>query len=514
MQQMIALIDLGSNSARLVFYKQDPQGFLYEFDNVRQVLRLSSHLTAEGLLDDEGVQKTLTCMRRFQQLCAARGVKEVTGVATAAVRLARNGPELIREIREQTGLQVRILSGEEEARYGYLAVVNSLPYSDAITVDIGGGSTEVTWIENRLCREKISFPFGAVTLCERFSCGDPVTEEERQRLQAYLFEQFARAPWIRNKNLPVIVMGGSARNLANVHQKKHKYPFDSIHNYSLTAGDVREVYDSLATTPFAKRKKVKGLSKERADLIVAALAVFDALLKTTGSGTLVTSTKGLRDGLVFERVLQGMGRELLEDIPLYSARRMMSRYQVDRPHAEHVCVLALSLYDQMWDKGLLDGSREDRKLLQVAALLHDVGLAINTYEVRQHTFYLLTNVLLLGLTHRERVLVAMVAAYKNDKKLEKQVERYGVLLREGDVRNVKRMALLLWMARTLDVSMAQSVKQVQVQPRENGGGYRLWFVGMEPGVLELELLQELQEPFSQAFREPVSLDLPSGGVRR
>jgi len=502
MDQFLGIIDLGSNSARLVIYAQSAGGMLFEVDNIKRVLRLSAHLNAQGRMEEAGVRLTLDCMRSFKQLCEARGVTEIVGVATAAIRQATNGRQIVARIFEETGIVCTVLSGEQEAYYGYLAVANSTNYREAYTVDIGGGSTEVTYMRDRQLLERISFPFGAVTLTRRFFKQDTPRPEELRALEQFLHEQLAAVPWICQRGVPLIALGGGARNVANMHQKKHKYPFSSIHQYTMSDEAVQDTFRTLAKTPLDKRRKLKGLSPDRADIIVAATGVFHSLCKLTGAREFVVSTKGLRDGVLFERTLRGLGQEsaLIPDVPLFSARQWMERYQINRTSAEHVSELAVGLYDQLLAAGLLP-ERGERQLLRMAALLYDAGLTINVYDTRQHTFYLLSNVLLMGLTHRERLLTALIASYKTDKKLEKMMAPYKGLIEPEEKERIKRLGLILWLCRTLDRSLTQAVKRVEL--RRAGDGYVLFCAGVRKDLVEYTLLKEIIDQFTSSYQREI-----------
>ncbi|MBL0387583.1 exopolyphosphatase [Tumebacillus sp. ITR2] len=503
----LAIIDLGSNSARLVLYEQDQQGMLFEADNVKQVLRLSSHITQDGVLDDEGVQLTLDCLRRFKDICDGRGVTEIVGVATAAMRQAKNGPELCEAIERETGISIRILSGPEEAHYGYLAVVNTMNLRDAFTVDIGGGSTEVTWVEDRVCVHKISFPFGAVSLTQRFLKGDLPTPEELKNLEQFLREQFASAPWLtkRLRPVPLIAMGGAARNVGNMHQKKRNYSFQSLHHYTLNSADIADSYQTLVKTPLDKRKKIKGLSKDRGDIIVAGVVVFSVLLQVTGSEHFVISTKGLRDGLMFERILQGQNDNVLEDVSLYSARQWMKRDRVNSVRAEQVSRLAVSMFDQLQDLGLLQADAGQRRLLQISGLLQDIGLSINTYDAAQHTFYLLTNVLLYGLTHHQRLVTGMLASYKTDKKLEKQFSQHKDMITPAELPAIKRLAQLGLLARFFNRPLAGQVRSVQLEKR--GDQILLQCRVLPKHIIDRAQVNELLEAMSKSYGQKFAYEL-------
>ncbi|WP_051968110.1 exopolyphosphatase [Brevibacillus thermoruber] len=499
MNDTIGVIDLGSNTARLVVYRRDDQGLVYEVENVKRTLRLSSHLR-DGRLEREGIEKTLACMRQFQQLLGAYNAATAIGVATAAVRQAANGRELLDAIRAETGLSIRVLSGEEEARYGYLAVVNTMDIDEGVTVDIGGGSTEVTWFSGRRLRESVSFPFGIVTLTRMFLPGDPPADEEMKRLQAYVERQFSGCTWIRDRRCPVIAIGGTARNLAKMHQRSVGYSLGSVHHYAMSAEQVDGVLERARALPWVERRQMPGLSKDRADVILSGIAVFRALLAVVNGRELVVSNKGLRDGVLYETVFGAQPADIRE-VRRRSVEQFMNRYQVDKRHARHVRTLALALFDQLRELGVVRCGEAEQTWLEAAALLHDVGRAINVYESAEHTFYLLSHVLLLGFTHRERLLIAMIASYKNNKLLQQQMARHSDIVGKADKALAETLGHVILLARTLDRSMTQPITDVRL--REDGERIVLECVGSGENLMEYALLEDVLAKVSKAWKRPV-----------
>jgi exopolyphosphatase/guanosine-5'-triphosphate,3'-diphosphate pyrophosphatase len=290
-----------------------------------------------------------------------------------------------------------------------------------------------------------------------------------------------------------------------MHQKKTNYSFPSLHHYILPAPVIDETYQTLAKTPLDKRKKIKGLSKDRADIIVAAAAVFHVLLQLTGSTEFVISSKGLREGLLFERILDERNLDVLEDVGLYSADQWMKRYRVNAARAKHVSRLAVSLFDQLNDFGLLPAGAEERRLLKISGLLQDIGLSINVFDTAKHTFYLLTNVLLYGMTHRQRLIIAMLASYKNDKKLEKQFMQHVDMLPAAELSGIKRLALLGLLARTLDRPLTHQVRSIQVEKR--GAEFALVCRVIESHLIDRGQVTEILEAMGKTFRQKFKLEL-------
>lgn len=500
-RKKFGVIDLGSNTARLVVYELDEQGLVTEVDNIKRGLRLSNHLQ-DGRMDDEGVSKTVHAMRQFKELLDARSISDVIAVATAAVRQAENGAELIQRILHDTGITVRILSGEDEARYGNFAVLCSMNIEEGITIDIGGGSTEVTYFHNRQLQESISFPFGIVTLTRMFFQSELPEQTELSGLRSFLSQSFSRCPWLMNKQCPVIAIGGTARNLAKIHQRSVQYSMDSFHHYPMSAGQVASILEHVSQLSLEERRQVPGISKDRADVIVAGITVFDSLLKHAASEELIISNKGLRDGILFETVWGAKAPATIREVRERSIMQFLNRYQVDKAHACQVKKHVLSLFDQLHAHGLHTYGAGERELLEAASLLHDVGRMINVHESAEHTFYLLSHVLLAGYTHRERLLIAMIASFKSNKLLQSQLAQHADIVQKADKNLVEKLGHLLVLARMLDRSMSQAIQSVRLV--EGEGQWVIACEGKQGSLLEYAMLDEPLAKLSKAWKLPLS----------
>ena len=207
-------------------------------------------------------------------------------------------------MKKETGITIDILSGEEEAYYGFIAVAHSMDTPSAVTIDIGGGSTEITLFINKKLQKKISFPFGTVSLKQKFVRNSIINETELEKLRTYVTEQFSKLDWITQLGLPIIAIGGSARNIAQVHQQKNNYPLSGIHQYEMKRNDLVGLRDDLIKFSYDQLKQLDGLSSDRADIIIPALEVFIALMAVTDSQVFQISKKGLREGLIISRVIR------------------------------------------------------------------------------------------------------------------------------------------------------------------------------------------------------------------
>lgn len=171
-------------------------------------------------MSEEGIQLLAETLKSFRLILADYDVTDVKAAATAAVRQAINNDQIITRMKDETGILIDILTEEEEAYYGFIAVAHSMDTPSAVTIDIGGGSTEITLFINKKLQKTISFPFGTVSLKQKFVSGTVINKSEREKLRSFVKEQFASLKWIVDVGLPVIAIGGSARNIAQVHQQK------------------------------------------------------------------------------------------------------------------------------------------------------------------------------------------------------------------------------------------------------------------------------------------------------
>lgn len=198
-----------------------------------------------------------------------------------------------------------VLSEYEESYYGFLAVVNSTSLTNGITIDIGGGSTEITLFKNRKLIEYKSFPFGVITLKNQFFMGETPTTIELQKLRCFLEEQFNQVQWLKqNENTPIIGIGGSARNIVKITQANKQYPIAGIHQYEINREEIKHVKSVLTSLDISELQRIEGLSKDRADVIIPAIEVFNLIQEVSGTTKFILSKKGLREGVFYEELMR------------------------------------------------------------------------------------------------------------------------------------------------------------------------------------------------------------------
>lgn len=502
MNERIGIIDLGSNSARLIvmqIYRSGSYNLIY---HQKESIRLSEGMSSNNRLLPAAMMRAIATLEIFNRRCELLQVNKIIAVATAAVRNADNGPDFLQMVRDKTRVPLQVISGEEESRLGCIGVMNTLDTTDALIFDLGGASTEVALMRNRKIEHALSLPFGAITLTELYDTQDKISEECLTKLYNHIMRQLEQVPWLEKLNLPIIGIGGTMRNIAKMDQKIRNYPVSKVHNYKIGSLSFSGLWRTLIEKNAEQRRKIPGLSNDRADIIVAGSTIIKCLLAVTRGTQLIVSGCGVREGLFYQYYLNEMKLdETSTDILLQSTRSILM-YSAGQyvPHAEHVTSLALAMFDD-WEKLHGLGERE-RKLLQVASLLHDIGIAISYYGHARHSSYLIENARLFGLSHREQMLCAVIAGWHEGYTAKfTRYRLFNEFLDEPDWATARKLALCLALAESLDTTQGQVIQRVETVEQDK----KLYLQTFPTGEASLEL--KAASKHCKWFKKEFAIDL-------
>ena len=462
MSERVAVIDLGSNSARLIILNIYANGAYNLVYHQKESLRLGEGMGRDQMLQPEAIKRSLGALKNCAQMCHIMQADIILAVATAAVRNARNGDEFLALVEKETGIPFQAISGESEAMLGYLGTINTIDVKDAVLFDLGGGSTELSLVKNRKMVDSISLPFGAVNLSDEFKTQDKVSKANLAHLCGFIDRQLKKVPWLEAMSLPLVGIGGTARNIAKMDQSRKNYPVSKIHNYRMGPIALEDLFRLITSANLAQRRRINGLSSERGDIIVAGISVVKRLFDRVRASHLIVSGCGVREGLFFRHYLSRQYLpDVIPDILGHSAMNMLRFYKVNEQHALHVTNMTLQLFDGWSSLHHLD--LRDRMLLQAASLLHDIGISINYYDHSRHSAYLVENARLFGLTHREQILTAVVAGWHGNISTKLMRNRlYSEFLDEADWGKARKMAAILAVANSLDSTHRQLITNLLV----------------------------------------------------
>ena len=297
-----AIIDIGSNSLRLIIYGINDNSTFKIINEFKKTIRLGSYLTKDNYLTDGGIDIALNVLSNFKMICENYKVTDTYVVATEAVRRAINRVDVCNKIKRELGFDVNILSGKEEARYGYLAIKNSMIEKSAILLDLGGSSMEITLMENGELKDKISLSLGCISLTNMFN--NIETEEKNIELNSFIKNKLEEIPWIKKNNkMNVIGIGGIAKHIGRVSKGDKNYPKQLLHSYSMTKAEISQIYEEFLKLSIDKRFDLKGLSRSRADIFAAPLGAILVILEYLNSEKYIISAVGLREGIIYESLL-------------------------------------------------------------------------------------------------------------------------------------------------------------------------------------------------------------------
>src|SRR2546428_3448757 len=446
--QPLAIVDLGSNSGRVVVLRIDPTGHLEVLADARSPLRLARDVGDGGRLSSGAIQRTVEALRDFQAIAVGTGARKTIAVATSAIRESRNADELLQRILVQSGLAVRIIDGGEEARYAFVGAIYGVQADHGMVMDMGGGSMELSRFRDRALVESWSLPLGALRLSDRFLTTDPPTESEVDEARAYvkrLFDEHEVPRLVADEQL--IGTGGTIRNLAKVDRQARTYPIPRLHGYVLTRQRVQDLARLLVARPTARRRAIPGLNADRADSIVGGVLGAETTMEGLGAGTMTVTGQGLREGLVYDAV--GTPSPPPEQVREVSVAALVHRFRSwDAGRADRRARIAVRLMEALEPDA---GPKLKERLSQAATVL-DIGRTIDYYRRHEHTADILTESDLAGFSHRKLALLAAVTRQAGDETMK--VGMYRPLLGPGDRRPVAQQATVLAIADEIERRVA------------------------------------------------------------
>jgi len=436
----LAVIDVGSNSGRVVVIRIGGPGHLEILANGRAPLRLARDLRQGNRIAPETIERTAAAIRDFRAIAESAGAGSLIAVATSAVRESENAGEFQTRVEAESGVSVRVISGDEEALYTFLGAVHGLPVDRGAVADLGGGSLEITEFDERRALRSWTLPLGSLRLSDRFLKSDPPAREEIEELTGYAHTTLEGAE-VRTLEAGqrVVGTGGTIRNLAKMDQASRRYPIPRLHGYVLTRKRVQELADLLASRRLSRRRLVSGLSRERADSIVGGSLALLSLMEHLGAPELTVSSQGLREGLAFDAM--GLRETPVEEVRTASVLALASRFSTWDPNrADRRANVAGSMLRSLEPEA---GASVHERLSQATNLL-DIGRSVDYYRRYQHTADIITEADLDGFSHRKLALLSAVVRQAGDEGMS--VSRYRPLLGRDDRVPVARSATMLALA--------------------------------------------------------------------
>ncbi|MEI8144751.1 MAG: exopolyphosphatase [Alphaproteobacteria bacterium] len=394
----VAVIDIGSNSVRLVVYEALTRSPTPLF-NEKVLCGLGRNVATTGRLSDEAIARALIAVRRFRALCDTMQVGELHVLATAAARDARNGLEFIHDIRTICRVPVRLLSGKEEAHYAALGVVSGIHEPDGLVGDLGGGSLELVEVKGGKIGTGITLPIGGLALQDASS--QSVKKAERIVAKALLKADLLA----KGKKRTFYAVGGTWRSLAKLHMAQRGYPLNVMHGYALPARELAEFCYLVSRQPTDSISRIDSVSETRRPLLAYGALVLERVVRESKVERVVLSALGVREGLLYSL----LSEETRKQDPLIVASRELSLLRSRSPrHGEEL----IAWTDRFMDAAHLEETNDERRLRHAACLLADIGWRAHPDYRGEQSLNIIAHAGFVGVDHPGRGYLALAIYYR------------------------------------------------------------------------------------------------------
>lgn len=507
----LAAIDVGSNSVHLVVCRIRPDLSIEVVDREKDMIRIGAGSFGQRHLPDANMTAALASLGKFKRLAESHSVDEILVVATSAVREADNGADLITAARRQFGLRVRVISGLEEARLIHMAAAYAIGIGSgrAVTIDIGGGSTEITLGTSARMEMGRSFKLGAIRLAERFMAHDPLPEEEEARLERVIRrETAAYLDQLRRRGFRrVIGTSGTIQAIGSLAAGGTRP--GELRRVTVRAEDIRKWRRKIVGMPLEQRLEIPGLDPRRADLAPAGAVLLDTLLERLGADELTLCDYALREGLLLDYVHRNTKHirtaERYPDVRRRSVIELAERCQYLPDHSKQVARLAVTLFDATRRQHGLGAP--EREWLEYGALLHDIGTHISYDAHHKHAYYLIKHGELRGFDPEEIEIIALLARYHRQTRPKRSHPGYGDL-KKSRRHAVRVLGAMVRLAEGLDRSHTQVVRDIKVSTKGSAMRLRVQVAG--DAELEMWAAARHSEALADALGTEIQCELVEG----
>ncbi|MEM7726863.1 MAG: Ppx/GppA phosphatase family protein [Cyanobacteria bacterium P01_A01_bin.45] len=518
-QRIIAAIDLGTNSLHMVVVRIDPR--LPSFTIIgkeKETVRLGNRDPQTRNLKPEVIERAIATLGRFKEVAKALKVESIIAVATSAVREAPNGRGFIAEVRRRVGLNVDLISGQEEARRIYLGVLSGMEFEERphVIVDIGGGSTELILCDAREERVLSSTKVGAVRLSKEFITTDPISQSEFDYLQAYTRGKLERTIEeiqgnIRDdEEICLVGTSGTIETLAAIiaREKLGSSP-SSLNGYEFSFSELKEWVKRLRKMNYSERTDIPGIPESRAEVILGGAVVLQEVMSLLSIDKIRVCERALREGVIVNWMLS---HGLIDNRLRYQSNvkkrnilKAVQKYQVNIEQSERVAKFALTIFDQT-QHILHNWGEEAREFLWTAAILHNCGYYINHSSHHKHSYYLIRHSELLGYNETEIEIIANLARYHRKSPPKKKHDNYNNLVEKEHRELVEQLSPILRLATALDRRQIGAVARIGCEYFSNKEELHLKLVPSSPNedcALELWSLEYSKDIFEREFKVKV-----------
>ncbi|MGL6023829.1 MAG: Ppx/GppA phosphatase family protein [Cetobacterium sp.] len=434
----IGIIDIGSNSMRLVIFQITKEKIFYPVEDIKETVRLGEDVNITGKIKEDKVEFGMKTMFLFKEICKKNYVDEIIAFGTAALRISENGYKIVQKIKNDLGIDVEILTGESEALNSFNGAINSMDIEEGVMVDLGGSSLEIVVFKNRLPVYNKSLPFGGVTIGELVNVKDSLNCESENKIRKFIRNEFIKVPDLEEiRGMVLIGVGGTIRNIASIYKEFIGYPLENLHNYKMDVKNVEEVIKKLKNKKYKEKIKTPGLSKSRADLFVGAAIIVEELLAYFNMRELRISSYGIREGILYKRLEKD--EKIIHNVFEDSLNDTMIYLEIEKQERECIYMNFIKIYESILPYCSIKFL--NNKIIKMVTYFEGIGKKINYYNYEKNSFYMLLNLGLKGVEDKELIFSAfIIIGGRKDKEIQ---EKYNNFFENGDLEEIKIASKIL-----------------------------------------------------------------------
>lgn len=455
--EKVAIIEMTETSINLLVLDVKPGGYFNVFDKITENVKLGNSVLEDGIISSAKIAETLTVLKLFRKVCDKNKVEKVIAVATSFVKDAKNQKSFFDEIYNNTAFSFNIMSLEEEIKTIYAGVINYVDVPKGVIIDIEPHMTHIIHYNRRTVLNIHSVPCGAITLADKFA-DEAQSPQKAQKMTEYFLSELGEVEFLNllDPETMFVGTGASILSMGKLARKASHYPLEIDNNYVMQKDVFDAIYKKVQELDLDKTSKLKGISEDRADSLLGAMSIMNALYGYKSITSLSISAGALEEGLVYNYVVPETNEKPLSDMLTYSLDTIRNFYDKELSNTQNVYNLAIILFKQL--KVMHKLPRSYVKALRIASSMYDCGTRISFENHPAYSFDVIINSKLNGVSHKDLLLAGFACKLQNlDNISISEWVRYKDILTEEDLDAVRKLGVIINLAASLDRSRNQNV---------------------------------------------------------
>lgn len=453
------VIIIGGNSITFTLTEIQESGYFKIINELSSPIRLCEDLIGSSEISNFKLNETISILKTFKNIASTNGTKKLITVATNFLNSANNKDIFIKALKKELDLDVSILTNKDEIYYNHLAVINSIYLNNTILIDINENTTHIIWITDKTIKDSFTLPIGSNNLSYNCNLRDKILKENVDKAVKDIKNEFKKINRIKGIKFNHIVgTGETIHSIAKLDIVRKKYPLEILHNYITNDIDIQDICSLLKCKTLIQRKRLDGISQENADLLVGGTLMFQEIASFFDISNITISKSGLMEGLILDYIENNYGS--IPDMLTLSLTGLIEDFNLDIAHSKNVHMVTRKLFDSLKPLHKLGDSYN--KIIKTASYLHDIGMKIDYYNHEKHSFYMILNSYIKGLTHKELLLSAAIAASHRNANYHLFLPQYCLIVNKLNIKAIDEIGILLAIAEILDISEQCEVADLNV----------------------------------------------------